>query len=630
MNNNLTTVLSKKPYQTIQIAIGISICLIVIGSYNLLFFNKYFPFSEGWFSVFAVYILDGAMPYRDFHFFLPPLYPLLLAGFIHNFGPEFILLRLLGIVVILSMTGVLFLLFSRLFPAYIACLITIVSILYYQGNVAHISYDYLHFLITFALIGTYLICKYFEADDYLVSSKSGRAAVSFLFSSGFVGALAFLTKQSNGFFVPVFSIIAITVCSYSSGGVRHALKSIGIYAVGALTPISITLLWLVSKGALFAFFEQVFRGASQSKGSLGAILFAWIPRLFTMDNLIILSAVFLVIKSMQFRSFLQNRLGYLEKREYSFQSPKTFLLFWVILLPTLLGIFLPFWNVDLSIEIRGNFLLNWFYHNTLLIGASVGTFVLFFVYLVKILKERDVQYFNIFIISTASFGLIYGTGTSGGVGEAGLILGFGLMLGHLLFIRSYFNAGKIVFFVFCLSLILFLASKKYIEPYYWWSLTEPDIRTATQTVNNPLLKGLLLSKETTRVYSEVISIVEKYTKPGDSIYTFPNIPMFYMLTKRRPNTFAIVNWFDVLPDKLATDEAKHILESPPKVIIWLDVPEFVWVEHEKMFRGGQLSGQRRIEMAVKELTSIGGRYILEARFDVPKGCFLKVWRMRNS
>lgn len=613
-----------------NMVIGIIVCSIVIFSYNLLFFNKYFPLSEGWFSVFAVYMLDGAVPYRDFHFFLPPAYPLILSGFIRIFGADFIYLRIFGIFIILSMTTVLFFLFSRLFPVYIVCLVTIISIMYYQSNVAHIPYDYLHFLITFALLGTYFICKYFEADDCLSQSKSGRNATIYLFFAGFLGALAFLTKQSNGFFVPVFSLLAITVCSYPKGDIRHTLKSIAIYSIGVLIPISIVLIWLLSKGAFFPFFEQVFKGASQSKGSLAAILFAWIPRLFTLDSVIVLILVFLAIKAMLYRSFLLDKMGDLEKKEYSFPPSKTLLLFWVIFVLSILSIFLPFWNEDLSLKLSHTFFLNWIYYRALIISSSTATFILVFVYLFKIAKERNKLYFDIFIISTASLGLICGTGTSGAVGDAGLILAVGLVFGYLLLVRSYFNLGKAVVLTICVFFMLFLASKKFIEPYKWWSLAEPDVRTATQPVKLKYLRGFLLSKETVKVYSEVISIVEKFTRPGDSIYTFPNIPVFYLLTNRRPDTFSILNWFDVLPDNLAIDEAKHILESPPKVIIWLDVPDFVWITHESLFRGGRLSGQRKIAMAVKELTCVGDRYELEATFEIPEGCFLRVWRMRNS
>jgi hypothetical protein len=617
------------PQQKINIAIGISICLIVIAAYNLLFFNKYFPFSEGWFSVIAVYMLDGSVPYRDFHFFMPPLYPLILTGFIRIFGADFIYLRIFGILIILSMTTVLFLLFSRLFPGYIVTLITIVSMMYYQSNVAHVPYDFLHLLITFALLGTYFICKYFETD-YRLTQEKRRTAAILLFFAGFLGALAFLTKQSNGFYVPVFSLLAITVCCYFNGGLHQTLKSIGIYSIGVSIPISLVLIWLFSKDAFLPFFDHVFKGASQSKGSLGAILFAWIPRLFTLDSVIVLIVVFLAIKALLYRSFLLDKLGDFEKRQYAFPQTKTFLLFWVIFVLSILSIFLPFWNKDLSIELRDSFFMNWIYHRALIITASAVTFVLVFIYLFKIGKERNKLYFDIFIISTASLGLICGTGTSGAVGDAGLILAVGLMFGHLLFARSYFNLGKVIFLAICVFLMLFLASKKYIQPYFWWNLTQPDVRTATQPIKLKYLEGFLLSKETTNVYSEVISIVEKYTKPGDSIYAFPNIPVFYLLTNRRPDTFAIVNWFDVMPDELAIDEAKHILQSPPKIIIWLDIPDFVWVTHENLFRAGKLSGQRKIAMAVKELTSIGDRYSLERKFDLPEGYSLYIWRMGSQ
>src|SRR5262249_52748544 len=44
-------------------------------AYNLLFFNRYLPLTEGWFSLYARLIRDGQTPYRDFCLFLPPLYP---------------------------------------------------------------------------------------------------------------------------------------------------------------------------------------------------------------------------------------------------------------------------------------------------------------------------------------------------------------------------------------------------------------------------------------------------------------------------------------------------------------------------------------------------------------------------
>ncbi|MFH1446256.1 MAG: hypothetical protein ABIG43_02455, partial [Chloroflexota bacterium] len=272
---------SKNPNKLKNLAIGIGICLVIIGVYNAFFFNRYLPLAEGWFSVYAHYILNGVIPYRDFHFFLPPAYPYIMATFTHIFGAGFILLRIFGVAVILSITTVMFLIYSRLFPAYIACIVTIVSVIYYQSAVTHITYDFLHFYVLFGLLGIFFICKYYDYDDHSLKSSKGWTTSAFLFCAGLLGALAVLTKQSNGFFVVVFSFLAVAISSYSKEGLRKALGSVAIYSVGVLLPMLAVLIWLISNGALLTFWNQVIIGASSSKGGLIAILFAWIPRNFT-------------------------------------------------------------------------------------------------------------------------------------------------------------------------------------------------------------------------------------------------------------------------------------------------------------------------------------------------------------
>jgi hypothetical protein len=291
-----------------------------------------------------------------------------------------------------------------------------------------------------------------------------------------------------------------------------------------------------------------------------------------------------------------------------------------------LCILLPFWNIGLSYNLNENHFLNFIYYRVLLITGFTGSLLLFSIYLLKIIREKKALYFNIFIISTMSLGFLWSTSTSAAIGDMGMILALGLLLGCLSFIPSYFHVSKIATFILCAFLILFMASSKYIHPYTWWGLTQPDIRTTSTLLNSKYLDGFILSEQTAHVYSEVTSIVEKNTRPGDNIYTFPNIPIFYLLTDRHPNTFALVSWFDVLPDQLAEEDAHRLIESPPKVIIYLDVPEYVWQSHEQMFRNGQMSGQRMIKEAIEVLTS-SGSYEREAEFNVPDGYTLSVWRM---
>lgn len=608
--------------------LGIIVCVVVIGAYNALLFNRYLPMCEGWHSVYAHYILNGAVPYRDFHFFLPPLYPLMVAAFTGIFGPDLIFLRIFGIAVIISLTITLFLLFLRLFPAYIACTASIVSVMYYQSCVVHITYDYLTFVTLFAVLGTFLICRYYDYDYHSLKSKEGLVAAAFLFLAGLLGAAAFLIKQSGGLFVVAFPFLAVAAVGYAKGGWQKSLRSIAIYSLGVLTPMLTLLIWLVSNGLLSSFWSQAIVGASSSKGGLAAILFAWIPRLFNTESDLILASVVLAIITLRIHclpeGFMLRRLRSGYHAEHQLPKPRTVVVFSLILVAFMLCILLPFWGINLSYKIAENDQLTFIFNRVLVIFGSAASMVLFFVFFHKILRERRTSNYDVFIILTASLGLIWGCGTAAGISEVALILSTGLLIGIALNARSRFNILRIATLVLCVLMVLYMTSFKYINPYNWWGLDQPDIRTTSTRLQVKYLHGFVVSEQTARIFSEVTSIVERNTNPGDSIYTFPNIPIFYLLTDRYPDTFGIVSWFDVEPDRYAASDALRIRELPPKVIIYLDVPEFVWDSHEDLFRGGSMSGQRQIAGAVSALAS-SGAYKLEATYEVPDGYKLSVW-----
>jgi hypothetical protein len=609
--------------------IGIGICLVSIGIYNILFFNKYLPLSEGWFSVYAHYIQSGAMPYRDFHFFLPPVYPYILSIFTDIFGDGFLGLRILGIVVILCITLLLFLLYSRLFPTYIACIVTIVSVIYWQSNIAFIGYNFISFLHLFTLLGAFLICKYFEYDDHTFKSGKGWMASAFLFCAGLFGVLAFLIKQSDGFYVVIFSFLAVAACAYAREGFPKAFRSVAIYSAGILVPLLALFIWLISNGLLSSFWNQVFVGASSSKGGLIAILFAWVPRIFTLDGISVLIVLLLTLIALRIycfpQGFMLGSLGEKTYRTHFISTTKIVFIFSVIFILSMLCILLPFWNIDLSHKLEENHFLSFIFYRVLVTGFVMSLF-LFCIYLLRILRKKEVFYPDTFIILTISLGLLWATSTSGGMGDMGMILALGLLLGYLAFIPSHFNVSKIASLALCVCIVLFSVSFKYIHPYSWWNLNQPDIRTVSTPINSKYFNGLIVSEQTGRIYSEVTSIVARYTKPGDHIYTFPNIPIFYLLTDRYPNTRNLVSWFDVLPDQFTEEDIHCLIESPPQVIIYLDVPEFVWKFHEIYFRDGKASGQRQIKVAIESLTS-SGNYERDLKFDVMDGYTLSVWRL---
>ncbi len=614
---------TKDFFNALNPAVGLIISLIVIGIYNFLFFNKYFPMSEGWFSVIADRMSKGEVPYRDFHFFIPPLYPLVLEKFIQLFGNNFIFLRVFGIGIILSMTVVLFFLFVRIFPLYIASAATILSIVYYQSNVSHITYDFLQFMTLFGLISTYCLCRFIESDKRYHITRS----MAYIFIAGFFGSCAFLMKQSNGLVIVFFLFVALSSCLYAgNSSMRKSFAYLFVFMSGVMLPLLLTVLWLYKVGAFSLFLKQVFIGASESKGSPAAIAFAWIPRLFTIENIEALCTV----------SFVLLLLGYLNifsgERSYDDQHPsegsKIYILFWTVFFLSLMAILGPYWNTALSKRILSMYVLQWLYYYAFIAVPTIFVFILFAAFVFRISIRKDINY-DYFIMTTMAIGFALGTATSAAVADAGMIIALGLLFGLLWYSSSFFQLGKILCFLLLAVMISFMASKKYTQPYYWWSLTQGDIRNAEYSSDVKFLAGVRLEKETAEMYSEVVSLVDRYAKPTDTIYTFPNNPVFYLLTERYPRTFALVNWFDVMPDNVAENDASNLLQSPPSIILWLDMPDFVWLQHEKMFRQGRQSGQRRIAEIIDRLTIKEHKYILVKSYRVPDNCTLKIWRRRT-
>ena len=249
--------------------------LVIITIYNMIFLKKSFPMTEGWFSAYANRVLLGKVPYRDFYLWLPPLYTLQIAAFMRLFGESFLPLRLLGVVVILGITALLYGLYSRLFTGPAACLSTVFAVMLLQSGVAHISYDFYQFVIFYGLAAAFLLLKACDSDDFVDEARPGPRALAWLAGSGVLAGACFLTKQSNGLIIA--SSLGVGVICVSLGlGLRRAIVHLVAYALGFAVPVLIILAWLLSEGAIFPFFQQVFIGASASKGGLSTILFAWL------------------------------------------------------------------------------------------------------------------------------------------------------------------------------------------------------------------------------------------------------------------------------------------------------------------------------------------------------------------
>jgi hypothetical protein len=590
--------------------LAVLIPIFVVFIYNLIFFNRFYPITEGWFSTYAWLFNHGEFPYRDFYFLLPPLYLIKMSIFTTLFGYNFLYLRIAGIFVILLMTYFLYKNLQIIFGAAIAVFVAIVGIIYYQSGNAHITYDFTQFVILYGLIQSYLLLKYVST-----SGSKIQAGVKWVFWAGIFAGLAFLTKQSNGIMITAFSFIGLSLLSLSKAK-KEFLKILTAYIGGFIIPVSIISLWLLVNSAFVPFVQQIFSGAIGAKGGFSQIFFSWFKGILTYNFIFRVGQILQILLVLGYWMPL-----FISKKKRDGGISKVFILLAsLLMLPVVI---LPLILNKNTVNVLSNF--GWQGINIIIVAAiSVPLTYILISFLLTIFKKP----FNkkIFLFSFVALGFIYGTGASAGVTEVGAFFGFCLSVALMLHFRSIFGLGKIFIIFFCISFCLMLVKAKFERPYFWWNVTSPDIRSNLVTVKNmPLLRGIYMSQENANLIEQVTSEIDKGSKPGDPILVFPNTPIFYLIADRKPPGKAPVQWFDVLTDQMAIKEAEAIRKNPPKVIVYLDLGASVWEAHESLFRNGKPSGQREIVEAFMEVIKSKKMHISK-KYELPNNVTLTVWR----
>jgi hypothetical protein len=600
--------------------IGLGSVLFAVLLYNGIFFNRYFPLTEGWFSAYAHLIRQGLIPYRDFYLFITPLYPLQLAAFQSVFGESFIALRILGIVVVLLLSLFLYLILARRFPPLVSAIATLTAIIYYQSGVAHITYDFTQFFTLFVLAATYLIIRY--ADNKSAGNpETKRNEVTLLFLAGILVSLAFLTKQSNGTLVVVFSIMAVALAT-AGQNLAYRLRNISVYMLGMALPVLIMGIWLYFVGALTPFIDQVVFGAIAAKGSIWSILFSWIGIFINKDYLIQLKTALLYMSPL----FALSLIGTvfvkrpLSEGKAQMINAGGILLFFALFVVT---IGFAYYSIELSkpwMMTPGIKLAQ----GAVAVSTALAVVLLLFS-LMQSLAGFSFRRRDLAVSAIMTIGLVFGNGTSPAIGEVGIFLGFALVLAFLMSLPNVYGIAKIVVGVTCLSFIFFLTNSKVTQPYAWWLLSVPGVRESVTQPALPLLTGFRLSPDSTKVLEDTTRIIQTHSRPGDDVFTFPHIPVFYVLADRWPHSKVVVSWFDFLPPTFARAEARRLLASPPEIIVNLKLPEAVWDAHERLFHDGKPLGQRDIQAVIMGLTEERKLYQLDFTREVSPGSVLEVW-----
>lgn len=583
------------------------LCLAVLTLlYHILFFNRFFPIQEGWFNVYAHYVRSGCVPYRDFYFFLPPLYLLKITALLNIFGDAFITFRIYAVIeriLLISLVYAVYLRFARPRTAFLAALL---SLFMYAGASVDVIYSYYQTCMLLGVLSLYFLV--------LALEREGRWQFIAL-SAAFAG-LSFMCKQSTGLFI-LLAVPAAILVAFRATGLRRSASLLAVYCGFAALSVVPFLLWLGLSGALPPFVSQVFLGGVASKGSLVTMLFGFFKVLFSVKYLF----WYLLFAGVVWASSRKAAAHPGEVNESAGPGPL------LLLLGAAVAIVVPYLAPAI---LKVPYLFRAFDYLKEILINSAFIFVLSYSLLrlpamfsgAAPVKERVA--FSVAIFSVA---VMYAHGLSYALEPHAALPGFGF---GICFIFSLpLLKGRIVKLLTFLSILCFVmlsSGRKYSSPYGWWGWIEPNIRMSAAKLDFPETRGFVVPSYENAVYSDIVKIIKQNSVETDTIYTFPHIPLFYYLSGRYPATFALVHYFDVCPDWLALADRDRLRAELPKVIVSLNFSERTWKFHEAVFRNGAPSGQRALAEFISEVTSPERKlYERSRKYLTPTGESLEVW-----
>ncbi len=633
----------------------ISILLLLLAGYNLFLCNKFFPVTEGWFSEYAMYILDGQIMYKDFFMYIPPLYPLIIAFLIKIFGNYYLVLRIYGIVERLILVLIVWLILKHYFSNKSCFISILIASILYMTNLQDLFYGYYQ---TSLLIAMFSLLFFINSNNI---EFSNRKRFFFASLSGISVGILLYCKHTLGL-ICFLLYLALFIFYIIMNKNDRSLKYLIIYAFSFCLVVIIGIIILQSLGALNPMIDQLFF-SSNSKGSLWNILLNFIVNAKEYLNFIIISlivGIYCVFSNFLLKNKFNNRYKLLLDIIiytlfdiyvlfmlldssinitaflililflFSFLLVLNFFLFKKcirksfsdnIFVCVFCVILLSIFFVSLFYPKFSNFSSNFASNPLMSISISYGSFyICVFIalyYFVKYLirsKYRLINNnydFNIISISCFSAMVLYVHSMSGTMEIHGSLLALSLVLCIIfqdIFKRINSRLIKFNYYnIFCLSFIIVMCivscfTQRIYKPYHWWGVgASPSITEQTSYLKDPTLKGFKIEKKQADELNYIYDLVINLKNENDTMYTFASINYFNVMSGLKSPTFAKVHFFDVCTDEYAISDLKIIQETEPNFIVYIDYDENTYITHEKLYRNDNYCGQRVLIDGIKKL-----------------------------
>ena len=528
----------------------------------------------------AVEMSHGRVPYRDFFLWSTPLHAFEHLALLELFGPNVLVGHLVGMLSRVA-TGVLLYawLSKRAQPA-LAAMASVAAITVFSDDPADSVFYYHQQAMLYAVAAGY-------AAACAIDRRASRSGAAVAALAGVLAALSLLTKHTVGSATCAAIAIPLAAACSRDAGSRRFLP-VGALLAGIGAPLAAFFVWLAANGALTAFLLSMQVGSS-SKGPLATSLTRIVTTPF-LEHQNYLTPVVLAVTLAAGVFLFGPRAGAWGRGARSLAATGV----------VAAGALLAAVHLD-----RGE----WDLRVPQLVAVELGVWGTFAILLVSgwRLLHGDVREVQRFHLALLGFAIAYALALSWGEFEFMALPSFAIVACEAAGARGQEGAGRPWLPVggVVLACALFAASAEYVKvrkPFDWMGWREAPVEYSQSTSDLKPLAGMEMSSNAAAFFRKVTRRIVAHSNPGDPIFVYPHLPIFYVLADCRPATYAPIHFWDVCPDEVAEVDAEQLLASPPKVIVFVEIPESVVETLEAYFRGGKRSGQRAIDAAISKLS----------------------------
>ena len=537
-----------------NIILLLTITLFIIFDFIL---NKYtFPLTEGWWETYS-WLSDNFTLYKDYNLPFPPLFIELISFIRSIVGEDFYSIRstflLLRIIEMLSIYLMIKFVTRESYSAIFGMIVA--QILVVALNPVYLVKDY-HILV--AILVNLTIISHFYSWNYLGIKRLMLIILSGIFLAGLI-----LTKQN----VAVL-LIAGSFASYFVGYYRKEFKihELLLIVLSIILPI---VIYTFTRSDLWVSAYL----SNDSKGSAGTVFTRFLSDPHSIK--IYLVSIFLWCLIISYKE-IDRRLGYVFSK---FKYEKSILF--------------------------GLFLSTVVYFNELIIPLALGwPLIRLFLHI------RDKLIFRAVIpVLMLSASLAYAGTMTAGYNFVSMEVLIAICYAEIyLFFKD--KRPQLTIILACIfATILFTETKIFTSSYSWWGYNLSPVLNAKQESKFPELKNIKLDKITSEILEQAYNISIEI-KEDQTIFAYPNIPIFYKLLKKSPIVSYPVQWFDVFPTKKSNEVIKSIENKKPEYIFWLKPPAAVYSGHAML---------RKMESGM----SLIDRFLME---NIDKGIYKKLYK----